>query len=161
MDNAFNWVKTNGGLCHENSYTYTSGEQGSTGTCSSTCTNDILVTPNSYTDVEKYSDNALMSALTQQPVSIAIQADQSSFQLYHSGVLTAKCGANVNHGVLAVGYGVWADGTKYYKVKNSWGSDWGMEGFILVERENTDNVNWRRQNHGQCGILSAPSYPNL
>ena len=102
-----------------------------------------------------------MSALAQQPVSIAIEADQSSFQLYKSGVLTAKCGSKLDHGVLAVGYGT-LDGTDYYKVKNSWGASWGMDGYILLERGNQDNINFRGQNAGQCGILSGPpSYPNL
>merc|ERR1711935_195630 len=47
----------------------------------------------------------LQSALMQQPVSIAIQADQSSFQSYKSGILSSGCGTQLDHGVLAVGYG--------------------------------------------------------
>ena len=75
--------------------------------------------------------------------------------------MTAACGAKLDHGVLAVGYGT-QDGTDYYKVKNSWGASWGMNGYILLERGNTDNINFRGQNAGQCGILSGPpSYPNL
>jgi C1A family cysteine protease len=75
----------------------------------------------------------MMSALAQQPVSIAIEADEASFQLYKSGVYTASCGANLDHGVLAVGYGTLA-GVDYYKVKNSWGASWGLDGYILLER---------------------------
>ena len=161
MDNAFSWVKENRGLCYESSYSYTSGEEGSTGQCDTSCQKDELVAPLYYTDVQKNSDLALMSAIAKQPVSVAIEADQSSFQLYKSGVFTGKCGARVDHGVLVVGYGTWTDGTDYYKIKNSWGASWGMDGYILIERGNTDNMNWRRQNPGQCGILSAPSYPNL
>ena len=161
MDNAFSWTKSNGGICLESDYAYTSGTSGKSGSCAPDCTKDAGIAPTSYTDVEKYSDEALMSALVQQPVSIAIQADQSTFQLYKSGVLTAACGAKLDHGVLAVGYGT-QDGTDYYKVKNSWGASWGMNGYILLERGNTDNINFRGQNAGQCGILSGPpSYPNL
>lgn len=163
MDNAFAWTKSNGGLCLESDYVYTSGTSGKSGSCeASSCSKDTGIAPKSYTDVQKFSDDAMMSALAQQPVSIAIEADQSAFQLYKSGVLTAACGSRLDHGVLAVGYGTWTDGTDYYKVKNSWGESWGMDGYILLERGNTDNINFRGQNAGQCGILSGPpSYPNL
>ena len=155
MDNAFTWTKTNGGLCTETGYPYTSGTTGQKGTCTTTCTKNTGVTPKSFTDVAKNSDSALMTALVQQPVSIAIQADQPAFQLYKTGVLTGTCGSNLDHGVLAVGYGTWTDGTDYYKVKNSWGTTWGMGGYILIQRGNP-------QRCGECGILCGPpSYPNL
>lgn len=155
MDNAFTWTKSNGGLCTESGYPYTSGTTGQKGTCTTTCTKNTAVTPKSFTDVAKNSDSALMSALAIQPVSIAIQANQPAFQLYKSGVLTGTCGTNLDHGVLAVGYGTYTDGTDYYKVKNSWGSGWGMGGYILIQRGNP-------QRCGECGILCGPpSFPNL
>jgi C1A family cysteine protease len=155
MDNAFSWTKSNGGLCTESGYPYTSGSTGQKGTCTTTCTKNTNVAPKSFTDVARNSDSALMTALAQQPVSIAIQADQPAFQLYKSGVLTGTCGTNLDHGVLAVGYGTWSDGTDYYKVKNSWGTTWGMSGYILIQRGNP-------QRCGECGILCGPpSYPNL
>ena len=58
-----------------------------------------------YTDASKDTEQALMEALGQQPVSIAIEAGQSSFQMYKSGVLTKSRGLSLDHGVLAVGYG--------------------------------------------------------
>ena len=155
MDNAFTWTKSNGGLCTESGYPYTSGTTGQKGTCTTTCAKNTAVAPKSFTDVAKNSDNALMTALALQPVSVAIQADQPAFQLYKSGVLTGTCGSNLDHGVLAVGYGKWTDGTDYYKVKNSWGTGWGMGGYILIQRGNP-------QRCGECGILCGPpSYPNL
>ena len=155
MDNAFTWTKSNGGLCTESGYPYTSGTTGQKGTCTTTCSKNTGVAPKSFTDVAKNSDSALMTALAQQPVSIAIHANQPSFQLYKSGVLTGSCGTNLDHGVLAVGYGKWTDGTDYYKVKNSWGTSWGMSGYILIQRGNP-------QRCGECGILCGPpSYPNL
>ena len=155
MDNAFSWTKTNGGLCTESGYPYTSGTTGQKGACTTTCTKNSAVTPKSFTDVAKNSDSALMTAIVQQPVSIAIQANQPAFQSYKSGVLTGTCGSNLDHGVLAVGYGTWTDGTDYYKVKNSWGTTWGMSGYILIQRGNP-------QRCGECGILCGPpSFPNL
>jgi C1A family cysteine protease len=155
MDNAFSWTKTNGGLCTESGYPYTSGTTGQKGACTTTCSKNTGVAPKSFTDVAKNSDSALMTALVQQPVSIAIQANQPAFQSYKSGVLTGTCGSNLDHGVLAVGYGTWTDGTDYYKVKNSWGTSWGMSGYILIQRGNP-------QRCGECGILCGPpSFPNL
>jgi C1A family cysteine protease len=155
MDNAFSWTKSNGGLCTESGYPYTSGTTGQKGTCYTTCSKNTGVAPKSFTDVAKNSDSALMTAIAQQPVSIAIQANQPAFQTYKSGVLTGTCGSNLDHGVLAVGYGTWTDGTDYYKVKNSWGTSWGMSGYILIQRGNP-------QRCGECGILCGPpSYPNL
>jgi len=151
MDDAFTFVKNNGGLTTEEAYPYTSGTTGKSGTCvSSGYTNNANVAPQSYTDVEAGSVDALMSAVAQQPVSIAIQANQRDFQSYKSGVLTGRCGNRLDHGVLAVGYGT-LDGTDYWKVKNSWGADWGLDGYILIERSNAD----------LCGVLDAASYPNL
>ncbi len=126
MDSAFTWATKNGGVCLEADYPYTSGNGKTTGTCdqAAKCKVDPQIAPKSYTDVAKNSDSALMSAIAQQPVSIAIEADQSAFQLYKSGVFTASCGSNLDHGVLAVGYGTDSTGLDYYKVKNSWGASW-------------------------------------
>jgi C1A family cysteine protease len=158
MDRAFSYVERNNGLCSEADYPYTSGTTGENGEClDSTCTIDTKLNIASHTDVQTNSDSALMSALVQQPVSVAIQANQPDFQLYKSGVLTGTCGANLDHGVLAVGYGTWTDGTDYYKVKNSWSADWGMSGYVLIERGGNQN-----NGKGQCGILSGPpSFPNM
>merc|ERR1712048_259022 len=54
-------------------------------------------------------------------------------QLYSKGVLTGRCGKNLDHGVLAVGYGT-SGSTDYSEVKNSWGASWGMDGCVLIER---------------------------
>jgi C1A family cysteine protease len=154
MDNAFKFMKSNGGLCTEGDYPYVSGD-GQNPACDTSCSNQANSKPSGYTDVKKNSDDALMSALVQQPVSVAIQANQPAFQFYSGGVLTGSCGTHLDHGVLAVGYGTWSDGTDYYKVKNSWGPDWGMDGYILIERGNP-------QRGGECGILMGPpSYPTM
>jgi len=155
MDSAFTWVKKNGGIATEVDYPYFSGTTKSNGACQDSKVAKVTAaTPVSYTDVQTNSDAAMMSALAQQPVSVAIEADQAAFQLYKSGVFTASCGTNLDHGVLAVGYGT-LNGQDYYKVKNSWGTTWGDNGYILLARGVT-------QKQGQCGILSGPpSYPNL
>lgn len=153
MDTAFDWVTKNGGICSEADYPYTSGASKKSGTCNTKCAKDADVAPKGYVDVAA-TDAALMSALAKQPVSIAIQADQSAFQLYKSGVFTAPCGTELDHGVLAVGYGE-MNGVKHYKVKNSWGASWGQGGYIYLARGVA-------QPEGQCGLLTGPpSYPLL
>jgi len=148
MDNAFTFAESNP-VCTEASYPYTATD----GTCteSTTCVAGIPKGGVSgYKDVAQ-TDNALMSAIAQQPVSVAIEADQLAFQFYSSGVLTGTCGTNLDHGVLAVGYGT-ENGKDYYKVKNSWGASWGMNGYVLIQRGAT-------QKGGKCGILLSASYP--
>lgn len=152
MDNAFKWANSNGGLATEDSYPYVSGT-GTVPACDATLEKETVSgsAPSTYTDVQQGSVSALMSAVAQQPVSVAIQADQRSFQHYQSGVLTSGCGQQLDHGVLAVGYGTSSDGIDYWKVKNSWGPSWGDEGYILIERSDAN----------LCGILNAASYPVL
>ena len=148
MDYAFAFAEQNA-ICTEKSYRYTASD----GTCdTSRCTVSI---PQGgvvgYTDVSRDNEQALMSAVAQQPVSIAIEADQASFQLYSSGVLTASCGTRLDHGVLAVGYGTDA-GSDYWKVKNSWGTSWGEHGYVRLSRGSSHEE--------ECGILSGPtSFP--
>ena len=91
----------------------------------------------------------MKSAIQQQPVSIAIQADQSSFQSYKSGVLSSGCGTQLDHAVLAVGYGT-EDGQDYWLVKNSWGTSWGSSGYIKIG--SATNV---------CGVLNQAVYPQV
>jgi C1A family cysteine protease len=153
MDSAFEWVKSNGGITTSDAYPYTSGTGGKTGTCKTTgYENDPKTAPQSYTDVQTGSVTALQSAVALQPVSIAIQANQLAFQFYQSGVLTGKCGQRLDHGVLLVGYGTdSSSGLDFWKIKNSWGSTWGEGGYIRILRSSDD----------LCGVLDAPSYPNL
>jgi len=151
MDDAFSWITANGGLQTEGDYPYTSGA-GVTGSCSASGTGNSVSgsAPSSFTDVQAGSVSALQSAIEQQPVSVAVQADQMAFKSYSGGVLTGACGTQLDHGVLAVGYGT-LDGVDYWKVKNSWGPTWGDSGYVLIERDSSD----------KCGILLSASYPNM
>ncbi len=151
MDDAFTFVKDNGGLTTSASYPYTSGSSGATGSCISTgYTNDAQVAPTSFTDVQAHSVSALESAVAKQPVSIAIQANQLAFQSYSKGILTGRCGTRLDHGVVVVGYGT-ENGIDYWKVRNSWGSTWGEAGYIRILKSDDD----------LCGVLDVASYPNL
>jgi C1A family cysteine protease len=155
MDNAFSWIDKNGGLCTESAYPYTSGTTKTAGTCAETCSVVKGSKITKFVDVTPKSDSDMMAALAQQPVSIAIEADQKDFQMYKSGVFTGACGTNLDHGVLAVGYGT-DNGSDYYLVKNSWGTTWGQGGYIMLGRGKQYN-----SGSGQCGLLMQASYPVL
>jgi len=142
MDNGFTFEE-GANACTEASYPY----KATGGTCKqSSCTTGIP--QGGVTGYKDLSGEAnLASAVQQQPVSVAIEADQSSFQLYSSGILSGNCGTQLDHGVLVVGYGT--EGSQaYWKVKNSWGASWGEAGYVRIEKGSN-----------KCGIANQPSYP--
>lgn len=146
MDYAFEYVAAKG-IELESTYPYTAED----GTCQYVASKTVYKNK-AYTDVKTNSPVALETAIAQQPVSVAVEADQSAWQLYSSGViLPSHCGTQLDHGVLAVGYGS-ADGKDVYIVKNSWGADWGLKGYVYLERTKANGA-------GTCGIQMQPSYP--
>ncbi|KJE93763.1 cathepsin L2 [Capsaspora owczarzaki ATCC 30864] len=147
MDDAFEYIIKNGGIDTEASYPYTA----TTGTCKFNAAN-IGATVASYQDIITGSESDLQNAVaTVGPVSVAIDASHINFQFYFTGVYNEKkCSTTqLDHGVLAVGYGTSTEGKDYWLVKNSWGATWGKAGYIWMSR-NADN---------QCGIATSASYP--
>jgi len=144
MDNGFKYAE-GASLCTESSYPYT----GADGSCrASGCSVGLQAgSVTGYRDVS-HTASALISALNQGPVSVAIEADQTAFQQYKSGVLTSGCGTQLDHGVIVVGYGT-ESGTDYFKIRNSWGASWGDSGYLKVGQNNV------------CGVLNNPSYPTV
>jgi len=148
MDDAFKYIISNNGIDTEASYPYTEKD----GTCHYSAANRGA-TISSYKDVTAGSEAALLDAsATVGPISVAIDASKASFQLYTKGVYHALlCSATrLDHGVLVVGYGVDSDNNDaYWLVKNSWGGDWGQQGYIWMSRNRNNN----------CGIATSASYP--
>ena len=145
-DNGFEYVIDNG-LCLETDYAYTGVDD----TCVTTC--NSAVTVDGCVDVIKSNQSALKMAVAKQPVSVAIDASTWVFQHYTSGVITSSlCGTGLDHAVLVTGYGT-EDGIDYWLVKNSWGADWGDNGYVKIERSDSSD------DDGICGIAMQPSYP--
>merc|ERR1712187_218410 len=149
MDDGFDYAEATS-VCSESSYPYTARD----GSCRASSCQTALPkgSVSGYKDVKANSKEDLMSAVAQQPVSIALDGAGSAFQGYKSGILPGSCGSQLDHGVLAVGYGTDA-GTDYWLVKNSWGTSWGMNGYIKLIRGK------RFASSGECGLLAEPSYP--
>merc|ERR1719330_1222090 len=149
MDNGFKYARVSA-MCTEESYPYRGWLGELAGCKASQCSTGIAkggVT--GYKDVNPDSEKDLMSAVSQQPVSVAV--DAAKFQTYKSGVLNGNCGTSLDHGVLVVGYGTDPAAGDYWLVKNSWNARWGEKGYIRVGRG--------KGGKGECGILAQPSYP--
>lgn len=104
-----------------------------------------------YEVVPMNNETALLNAVSQQPVTVSIDVNGDDFRYYSSGVFTGNCGTNLTHDVTVVGYGT-HDGVKYWLAKNSWGPDWGFNGYMLIQRD-------VKRPEGQCGIAMQASFP--
>lgn len=152
MQRAFSYVMDNG-LTTETEYPYTSGDTKTEGSCKSFNPSGYI---NGCSNVQP-NELQLTIASSNQPVSVSIEADSRSFQLYSSGVYdSADCGTQLDHGVLLVGYGTSDEMNDYYIVKNSWSNSWGDDGYIYMARNSVED-----SKEGMCGIAMDASYPTV
>jgi len=157
MDTAFAYYfnRTDGGapVCTTKSYPYTARDgECRAAHCTPGLAPGVLV---GYRDVAQESEAALAEAVTERPVAVAVAAS-FWWQIYQGGVFTGECDDELNHGVAAVGFGVSAGPKpqKYWTIRNSWGKDWGEDGYMrLAFGDKTLG--------GKCGITLAASYPVL
>jgi C1A family cysteine protease len=147
---ALKWIAAGNPICTEVDYPYTSGG-GKDGKCETTCKPAVKIS--SGYELKAGNETELLSFLATQPVSLSVDASNDAiWQDYAGGVVTQKCSTCtkpdcLDHGVTGVGYGSdSATGTDYYIVKNSWGTDWGLSGYILLARGDKYNPS------GQCGV---------
>jgi C1A family cysteine protease len=144
MDQAFAYIIANGGIDTEKDYAYTAQD----GTCNSSKQSKKIGKIQSYVDVTAGDEGALAKAANIGPVSVAVEADQACFQFYSGGILSdPSCGTQLDHGVLVTGYDT-LNGVDYWVVKNSWGADWGLNGYLWIQRGTNE-----------CGINQVNSYP--
>lgn len=148
MTDAMEYIIDNDGIDTEASYPYL-GRDGPK--CNYTVENRGA-TLTGYTNVKAGSEADLQQKVFSGPVSIAIDASQVSFQLYSGGIYyEPNCSSTqLDHGVLAVGWGMSNNGSDYWIVKNSWGTTWGMEGYIQMARNRNNN----------CGVATLATLPH-
>nr|XP_019567519.1 PREDICTED: cathepsin L1-like [Rhinolophus sinicus] len=149
MDNAFQYVKENRGLDSEESYPYHAKDESCKYKPEFSAANDT-----GFVDIHKRERSLMKAVASVGPISVGIDASYSSFQFYKKGIYyEPKCSSeDLDHGVLVVGYGFEGgelDNNKYWIVKNSWGTEWGMDGYIKMAKDRKNN----------CGIATAASYP--
>ncbi|XP_043576829.1 procathepsin L-like [Chiloscyllium plagiosum] len=145
MSQAFEYVINNHGINSAADYPYLASDQ-----ACKFMPNKTAATIRHYAFVigrEKYLAKAVERI---GPVSVAVDANQRDFQLYHSGIYRSeKCSRHLpNHAMLVVGFGG-KNRQKYWLVKNSWGTDWGDEGYIKIAKDAQD----------MCGIARFAVYP--
>ena len=155
MPLAFNYVSKYG-LCTDQEYPYQAEENKHTH-CSSLPCHPV---PESFISgcyqITPDNTEQLLNAVSYGPVSVAIEADKHAFQFYSRGVFhSTSCGSDLDHGVLIVGYGTDPEsGLDYWIIKNSWGTQWGEQGYIRIMRGRDTEYP-----HGVCGIESSASRP--
>ena len=134
----------------EADYPYTATD----GTCNYNEADASKVTLSTYVCVDPQTPAAMKVAVAQQPVAISIDAGSSVFHNYSGGVLDSPaCGISTNHAVSIVGYGTDGDsGLEYWLVRNSWGTDWGVDGFVKIAITEGDGI---------CAINHRPLYPTV
>ncbi|KAM6236109.1 procathepsin L-like isoform 2-T2 [Porphyrio hochstetteri] len=152
MTRAFQYVRDNGGLNSEHIYPYMA-------TDTSSCRynpQDKAANCSAIWLVAQGSEVALEQAVAAVgPVSVAVDASGFHFHFYKSGIFSSMfCSQQVNHGMLAVGYGTsqeYGRNVSYWILKNSWSEVWGEQGYIRLQKDAGN----------RCGVANQASFPML
>jgi len=148
MNNAFKYIAYAGGITTENQYPYTARD----GYCNFNPASAVA-TVTGFRNLPSGDEESLKNAVgTIGPIAVAIQSNQN-LQLYRGGIFyDPSCSKQMNHAVLAVGYGRDASrNLDYWIIKNSWSASWGEQGYFRMAR-----------NYGNmCSISTQASYPTV
>ena len=81
------------------------------------------------------TDRGLQEALSQNPAAVAVFTARS-FYSYRNGIYRdpGGCKQQATHAMTAIGYGK-AGGMNFWRVRNSWGTQWGEMGYIRFTRD--------------------------
>ena len=150
---AYQYLRHSAKLSSEDDYPYTGKDE----TCKYQADKGIIgVTAYSLvTDLGTGGERtAITAAIATTPSNVALAAGNDYFRTYSSGVLASTdCPTEIDHAVLAVGYGRTDAGDWYYIVKNSWGTDWGEDGYIRILATPDGS--------GICGVNKYVTWPEI
>lgn len=150
MEKSYHYIMSKqggqGGMTLAKDYPY----EGSETPCKSDRYHRRQVKLSGFRKVERGSEHDLQDAVAQRPVAVGIDAHHPAFKLYESGVFDIDyCTTHLTHAVLITGYGE-SNGRKYWQLKNSWGKQWGQDGYGHIAR-----------GANMCAIANLASYPVL
>jgi C1A family cysteine protease len=145
--NAFHSIIQSKGIVREEDYPYVENKQ----TCKLNGQIAAAAQITSYANVASNDEQQLLRAVAQQPIATRIKVN-NEFKSYSNGVYSGSCGPSFNHEVTIIGYGINEEGMKYWLIKNSWGENWGENGYMRLIRESGDSG-------GQCGMAQHAAYP--
>ncbi|KAF2073253.1 hypothetical protein CYY_005450, partial [Polysphondylium violaceum] len=148
MHNSYKYLMNNGGINQQHNYPY----EGVVGQCR-VKNNDLNAPISKVVMIKQGSEEDLADAVASiGPVAVAYDASTREFASYGGGIYySVNCDAyRTTHAVVVVGYGT-ENGVDFWILKNSWGANWGENGYFRMRR-NTGN---------KCGIATASSYPIL
>jgi len=146
LPTAFQYVQQSG-LETNADYPYTSGG-GNSGTCQYN-SQDVVVHISGFKYATTTGNETQMQAASAANGPLSICVDAETWQYYQGGVVTTGCGDSLDHCVQIVGWGTTGN-TPYWIIRNSWGSDWGLSGYIWVER-----------NKDECGVSDEATYVTI
>ena len=151
MHQAFDYVLENGGLQTAKTYPYT-GMEGQF--CHRNTDHNVKDLISGYRRIDEHDNDRMRKVLTYSVITSAVDAGDISF--YSSGVYdNRQCRSDINHAIVIVGYGVSkSTGLKYWKIRNSWGENWGKQGYFKLLRNDG-------YEEGICGITKYNVYPTL
>jgi len=133
------WVKSQGGLESEGCYPEHGDGQCHESECPVNPSPNLLLTGVVQLPPD---ENAMYNALTKSPIFVCV--DASSWSSYTGGIIQAsQCGTDIDHCVELTGYS--PDQGGYWIMRNSWGEDWGQDGYV-----------WVQFGQNACGITTAP-----
>lgn len=152
---ALDFIQRSGGVCTEDDYPYVSGDNGDSESCQKNSCTAEAVKIRKVVSVPA-TETGLLQAISGRPVAVGVAAGNPTWKQYKGGVVSSCSTKDLDHAVLAVGYGGEASSLPFFKIKNSWGTQWGEDGFIRLKRGAGTGSD------GTCGIIGPKSvYPEL